>query len=282
MNFLAEPGQGPASDLAALGRRGDLRISSGGGAETQSAGGGLTKDSLLTYFGGAVQQTPHLHLILWGSNWTKAGQSQEVRQAMELLFNGLSGSAYQGLMTQYFANPLKESDPHPNPISGSVVFSASADIYIDSSVAAPTNVGHGTIYQEIAKAKAAKGWSSQIEDQYFVLPAIGSSYQANFIGSFCAYHETSEGSPYTLLLPPGANADCGSTPKSITRYASHEYAESVTDPFPYTAWSIPVTNKNGTLLGMVEIGDYCELQASQQLSNGASVRPDQGRLQNDL
>ena len=277
VRFLAEPGHGPAHDVADLMRKGELATPSTGsskfGAELLGAGEGLSGDSILTYFGGTVQETPHLHLILWGSNWTKAGSSQEVRSEMEKLFSGLDGSGYQGVMTQYFANPRKESESHPVQISGDVIFNSATDVYLDSSVAAPTNVGHGTIYEEIAKAKAAKNWSSELEDQFFVLPAIGSTYQAFFDESYCGYHESVDGSPYTFLFPPGGNPNCLATPKAITSYASHEYAETVTDPFPNTGWSIPVVNKSGTLLGMREISDFCKTQEPKQLSNGAWVQP---------
>jgi DNA-binding beta-propeller fold protein YncE len=254
--FLPPPGKGAGSEIAA----------------SESGGGGLTKGSLLTYFGGGVQRTPHPHLIFWGSNWSKSGEPQEIREALILLFSGLSGSGYQGIMTQYFANPNSEKERHPLPISKTVTFSSQSDVYIDSTVAAPAEVSRTAAVSEIGKARTAKGWSASFDDQYFVIPAPGSTYQSGFLGSFCAFHAFQEVA-YSFVTYPGTVPGCGMGPKSVSRNASHEYAETVTDPVPYAGWNIPVTNEAGELLGQVEIADYCDQQPSLQLENGAWVEP---------
>ena len=253
--FLPPPGQGAGSEIAA-----------------SEAGGGLTKSSLLTYFGGGVQRTPHPHVIFWGSNWSKSGETQEIREALILLFGGLSGSGYQGIMSQYFANPNSEKERHPLPVSKSVTFSSQADVYIDSTVSAPTGVSRTAAVSEIAKARTAKAWSANFDDQYFVIPAPGSTYQSGFLGSFCAFHAFQEVA-YSFVTYPGTVPGCGTGPKSASRNASHEYAETVTDPVPYAGWNIPVTSEAGELLGQVEVADYCDQQPSLQLENGAWVEP---------
>ena len=265
VNFTAPPGKGPAAEIKELEESGTVA------ALTQ--GEGLTKSSLLTYFGGRVQRTPHPHLIFWGSNWNKPGETQQIREALTLMFSGLSGSGYQGIMTQYFWNPTSNTDRHPLPITKSVPFNPVSDVWVDTSVAAPTNVGRTTVTSEVLKARAAKGWPAGFDEQYFVFPAPGSAYQANFLGPFCGYHGFSEGSSYAFVAYPGTVAGCGTTPKDISRYASHEFAETVTDTIPDTGWSIPILTPDGKLLDQVEIADYCTAQASKQLENGGWVHP---------
>ena len=259
VHFLSPPGKGLSAEIG-------LPASESGG------GGGLTKSSLLTYSGGGVQQAPHLHLIFWGSNWSKAGEPQEIREAMSLFFSGLSGSGYQGILTQYFANPGTEKERQLRPISKTVTFNSTSDAYVDSSVAAPGEVNRFAITSEIAKIRAATGWSANFDDQYFVIPASGATYQAGFLGGFCAFHGFQEVA-YSFITYPGTVPGCGTGAKSVSRAASHEYAETVTDPLPYSGWNIPITNEAGELLGQVEIADYCDAQPTLQLANGAWVEP---------
>ena len=64
-------------------------------------GGSYCPDVPLRYLGGLVQHEPHVHVILWGSNWNEAANSAAKTDILSM-FEGLSGTAYQEILTQYF------------------------------------------------------------------------------------------------------------------------------------------------------------------------------------
>ncbi len=59
------------------------------------------------YYGGPVQHEPEVHVIFWGKNWNRAGGPgphlrEEVMRFYEGLASSPSGTAFQGILTQYF------------------------------------------------------------------------------------------------------------------------------------------------------------------------------------
>ena len=88
-------------------------------------------ETLLYHPGGrGVQHAPKVYAIFWGSNWNKAPGS-ELRTSLLKLYEGLSKSAYQGILTQYF-------DP-----TGRVSSTVGVTSYTDTSVTAPSSVWSG-------------------------------------------------------------------------------------------------------------------------------------------
>jgi repeat uncharacterized protein DUF346 len=184
----------------------------------------------LEYRGGLVQHFPHVYVIFWGANWSTYWLQRETVQAM---YDGLSGSPWQGTLTQYFDK------------AGLISPGVTRTYYIDSSVSAPSQVTDEKIEQEVIAARNANGWPADPDDQFAVVTAPGSTYDSSFAsGGFCAYHTfhaSKANVSYTFVPYVGdqpfydycSGYDVHHNATYVTSMlASHEYAESATDPNP--------------------------------------------------
>jgi len=225
---------------------------------------GYCPEPPLLYHGGkGVQHSPAVHLIFWGSNWTKA-PGAELKTQLLKMYEGLSGSAWQGILAQYF------------DATGRVSSTVTVTSYVDAGVGAPTSVNSAKIKEEVASAVKAASWTREFSSQFVVIPAPGSTYESSFDTGFCGYHGVDgSGSSYTFYpyigeepfrhgcigFDPHENAD-----NVTSMVASHEYAESATDPqvepFPNAEWY--TSNE-------YEIGDICA-SGDSELPNGAWVQ----------
>jgi len=216
----------------------------------------------LLYEGGrGVQHAPHVFVILWGANWTATPGSAVATQLLAM-YRGLESSAWQGVLSQYF------------DATGRVSSTVAVTAYTDTAVAAPSSVSDAKLRAEVAHAIATQHWSRSFDDQFAVIPAPGSTYQSGFDTGFCGYHGTDEqGSsyafvPYTGDQPfrscngydPHANAA-----NATSTVASHEYAESATDPVPGSGTSTWV-DKEGW-----EVADICA-SGDDELPDGSFVQ----------
>ncbi len=218
----------------------------------------------LNYFGGPAQTEPQVIPIFWGKNW-ESEPGSALKTELITMFNGLGKSSYQGILTQY-------SGPNgPIPSAPEI-----GEVYLDSRVAAPSNLNGPAI-----KAEAEEFGKIKYSDTtYFVFPAPGSTYEAGFDKGFCGYHESLTGNGEAFAFVPYAGnapfegcsdyAEEGKEAKDNADYAtswnaSHEYAESVTDPNGETGW---ITEPGETGL---EIADLCKDKGARQLSDGAWV-----------
>ena len=218
--------------------------------------------------GAGVQHSPHLYAIFWGSNWSKE-PGLAVRQQLLEMYEGLSGTEFQSIMSQYF--------DHTGRVGSSITLTT----YEDNSVTAPSEV----VNQESIRTEAdaaikvfeekEKGWAPTLNDQFIILPAPGSTY--GFRG-FCAYHEYSPTHGTSISFVPYAGDkpfskltgclsfdpehDIGNITSML---ASHEYAESATDPDPgdvHGAWRTAEEQ---------EIADICA-SGDDELPNGTWVQ----------
>jgi serine protease len=214
---------------------------------------------------GAVMPTPGVYLVFWGSQWSN--DPARAAGALQGLFGSLYGpnDTWGTIMSQYC-----EGMP-----SGSVTCSSSATsiqhptssllrgVWFDSSSPAPSKATTSQIAGEAVKAAAHFSNLTQtpnLNAQYVIASPSG-THPDGFPHSFCAWHSSTSSSygniaftnlPYVPDLGAGACTTTAS-PRLLDGYESsetHEYAESVTDPFP----------SNGWLKGGAEIGDLCENQ----------------------
>ena len=210
----------------------------------------------IRFLGGAVQHHPTLHIVFWGSNWSGSSEKNELLN----FYNGLSGSAYQGILTQYFDE------------SGYISSEVSVDSTVDERASAPSNVDYAMLKSEVEYAESV--WGHNLETQYEILPAPGTSYESSFTSHYCAFHDVASSGAVYSFVPyagdePFANGNqCtwygdGSASKATTVMASHEYAESATDPLWDTA---PGWRNRAAATG--EIGDICATPGDE-LPNGS-------------
>ncbi len=290
------------------------------------------KPPLLYHEGKGVQHSPKVYAILWGKNWETAPGS-ELRTQLLKMYEGLSGSTWQGILTQYFDS------------TGRISSTMTIASYTDTGVTAPTSVNDHALREEVAGAVTAKSWTREFSSQFIVIPAPGATYTeavsftANttagsptltsvssfssvvvgegvsglgipknatvasintgaktatlsvnatatasgvtlktegFDHKFCGYHGVNgSGSSYTfaayageepfkkgcILFDKKENAD-----NVTSMIASHEYAESATDPQVE-----PSANAEWYTSELYEIGDICA-SGDSELPNGSWVQ----------
>ncbi len=254
-----EPGKCPLEQLASPEAHTDLGL---------RCEPGYCPQPPLYYRGGGVEHNPHIYLTFWGKNWNEhPGARTEIREMLARL----SGTAYQGIFTQYF--------DHAGLISGNVGLNS----WTDQSINAPGTVNDEHVRNEIEYSLVQQGWpGAGIGNQYIVLPAPGSHYESGFGGNFCAYHGyfTGIGAPYALI--PWAGDEPFTACTWIDRHngyrdwasasaaTSHEYGESATDPIPSEGWNDAE---------YYEITDICS-SSDDQLPNGSWVEGQWDNYQN--
>jgi hypothetical protein len=234
----------------------------------------------VVYKGGEVQLNPTLHVIFWGEGWSKSGsQEAEARGKVEHLLSVLSGSEYQGILTQY--------DDHTGHVSATL---SAATYYIDPSSA--VDVSKAAVIAEAEKAISAKKWATGVNAQFIVL--VSGTFEKAFTEEggevYCGFHAVlektsvvTEQSAYSFIPYQGEGAfreaGCGGiepsreAPYFTQAVVSHEYAESATDP--YSAAS-PAPNgtehawiENGSTHS--EIADFCEEHKAWDVALEATV-----------
>jgi sugar lactone lactonase YvrE len=183
----------------------------------------------IRYRGGVVQVEPKIDVIFWGSHWNEEPGLALHKQLMTY-YEGLSGSAEQGVLTQYFDTVGYIASKLP-PITSA----------IDTRVAAPTNVNYSSLAAEVKYAESVLGTHNN-ETQYEVLTAPGTTYESSFTSGYCAFHDVdSEGAIYSFVPYAGDEPfnkrefctsyyGLGSAANATNVMASHEYGEVATDP----------------------------------------------------
>jgi hypothetical protein len=245
--------------------------------------------SNLAYNNGPVMHRPTVHVIYWlpsGLHFEAAATAASDGNYEGLInrfFEGLNGSPLYGLLTQY-------GDTN-GAIENVVHFAGS---WVDTTAYGHTGsasdpLRDSDIQAEVARAIAANNWTAGQNAQFFVYTAlnINSCYSATSPtdctfpttnpdgtprGEYCAYHAsfTSSGTSviYTNMADvpafcsvSGSAPNSDSTADSQISVTSHEFFESVTDPF-IDAWK----DANGQ-----EIGDKCAWVFGARDSGGANV-----------
>jgi serine protease len=223
----------------------------GDAAAAREAGarvGGSSTTSNLSYRGGAVETTPKIYLVLWGSQWSNDPSGESA--ILQNFFNGVGGSSWLNSVTQYcqgvasgtvFCNGGGTAAGNPGAIFGGV--------WSDNATSAPARPKQSQLAAEAVKA--AQHFSnttaaSNASVQYVIATASGNN-ATGFGTQYCAWHSSTNSTAGKLAytnLPyiTDAGASCGAGFNSlgatagITIVEGHEMAETITDQFPSTGW----------------------------------------------
>jgi serine protease len=236
-------------------------------------------DCDLKWRGGPVQHAPHVYLLLWGPNWTKAGLPTEVANYLTSFYAGLgqSSDSWSTVTSQY-----KDKTGHPT--FGTPVFDPSTDVYNDPTLpAAATNPLTGLTSDDIsAEALTLLSHITDTADAQVVIASqSGTCFGDGFAGScgklspnggYCGWHDAVQIPNTTAYLPYvnlpwqlDANYGCGQNfvnggsaglLDGWSLVGGHEYTEVVTDPAPVTGWIDPGDESGSTASGG-EIADKC-------------------------
>ncbi len=221
------------------------------GAEPLVAGGPGQK---LGYHGGTVQYAPELDLLFWGNRfWSKELYPVGLGEYLKSFYHGLETESvwpslqkgWQGILSQY--DDANEKGQHQD---AKVV--KEADV---NAIQAPKNVTEELIKEEI-DLWVSNGLTQNKNTQVVVLTAPGTTFSQNVA---CGYHALDhQGYSYSLVVwapdvetktttclanelpecegserPPKCETKSerqGKIYNESTGIASHEFAESVTDP----------------------------------------------------
>jgi hypothetical protein len=202
----------------------------------------------LKYEGGPVENEPRLVLIFLGEEWEGA---LALRHELEATAEGLPGSGFQKILTQYSSidGPIS-----PGPLIDSPVVEK---YYLKQPIAG--KVGRTALTNAVTEVRRLAGGPERDPNTtYAVMPAPGT---AEMEANTCGYHVSLPGSEASLaaIMDTEGRFGCGSPSMTLT----HEYAESVTDP-TQEGWRRSDSGEN-------EIADVCKYLGPQRMADGAWV-----------
>jgi serine protease len=228
-------------------------------------------------------------VTLSGDTLAVAPQLQEFMKGL-----GTNGETWSGVMTQYCQGVLTDSQTCPAGAThvGYPTGGALAGVWADESSAAPPQAnGHQIGLEALSAAThfANTTQAANLNAQYVILSPAGTHPDGfNTSGvQFCAWHDSTgdstltggaAGSPYGQLaftnLPyvTDGGASCGQgfvnkgsagALDGVTIVEGHEYAETLTDPYPATGWVDSAGGENGDKCAWVTLGQQ---GASQDLT----------------
>lgn len=230
----------------------------------------------LIYNGGTVITSPQAYLIFEGSYWgqTYSG-TQTNMQRVQQYFGDVSGSALEGILTQYYyqdASGTKHYISNTISVAGSVLDTTfdysghcqGTNLLYDPSINSPYP---NDITNEITKEIQANNWTNTSSTIFFVFtpPGYTLAYYS-CTGLECAYHANLAGYTYAAMNW-GDQGNCstdGNTTDTLINEAMHEQFEAITNPLTNyfssgNGWYEDDTclTQSGSQSCTLEIGDKC-------------------------
>jgi hypothetical protein len=195
------------------------------------------------YHGAAVQTEPRLYVLYYGTNWTKTETGRVVKLVLEAFFEGLKNE-YEAKGESSWEAILKQYVNVQGEYRSAVYSHTELAPHKETSL---TKVTEATVKSLVAEYIAEKKIKTERNDQFLVLPAPGSTYE--IAKDECGYHEVVHdesdlAQEYEVTLDPYAKdipkcdflawdekmSEAMKYQESTLVVASHEFAESVTDP----------------------------------------------------
>ena len=202
----------------------------------------------LTYGGGRLLYKPKMYLIFWG--FKTYGDPNKIKPLLVSYGKAIGGSPLNNVLTQYTGTSGSITNPHAQY----------GKAWNDNATAVPAHPTDSQIAAEALLGVQHFGYDPN--GSYVVATPHGRS-STGFGSQWCAYHSSTNSGgnlvSYTdLPYMPDAGGNCGANiitapsdeqavDEGMTIVEGHEYAESVTDPDPFSGWNS----------GFGEIGDLC-------------------------
>jgi Ricin-type beta-trefoil lectin domain/Putative Ig domain len=225
------------------------------------------------YNGGSVQHNPHVYLLLWGPDWSSDQGQAATASNLESFYHGL------GVQTQdnwsLTTSQYGDGTGHPT-FNGSVY----EGVWQDTSTP-PSGTTQSQLAAEADAFTSSQGITDLTDAQIVVATQSGTcpyGFHAPTLcgsnsGDYCAWHSSSNEPYINLPYLLDAGSACGEdsvnsngTYDGLTIAASHEYADTITDPYPFSGWWDPNDKSGG------EIADKCawsSLNSDVSLSTGS-------------
>ena len=243
-------------------------------------GGGV----LLSSHGGAIERTPSVFIVYWGPQWasgftTGGHTSAEAQGYIQGFFGNVGGSSWANSTTQY-CQGVPAGTTNCAGTSGAVFVTNPngqlAGVWNDTS-AVPSRLGTSNIAAEALNAVAHFGYTANADYMIFTPTGLSTS---GFGTQFCAWHSSTSSSSgpvsfSNMPYQPDAGAACGMNFVNGNGYfdgfsivGGHEYAETITDPFPSSGWVDGSGAENGDKCAWISSGQGAAQNVS--LGGGAS------------
>ena len=218
--------------------------------------------SNLQYNGGPVMTgTTNVYAIFWEPT---GNVSSTYHSLIERYFTDVGGTGLYKNNTQY-------TDSSGNASSNTTL----AGSWVDSTAYSESPLLDSDIQNEVSRAQSANGWTSSVDNIFFVFTEAGqdlcadSSQTQCASNTFCAYHNFFGSNTIYAAMPYAASFSCngGQGPNSdqaadeTINVTSHEQMEAATDPL-LNAW----TDSSGQ-----EIGDKCAWTFGSVNTDGSNV-----------
>jgi serine protease len=235
----------------------------------KAAKGGKPRGTVnLFSHGGAIEQAPKVYIIYWGPQWqtgftTGGHTSTEARSYVEGFFNGVGGSSWANSTIQYCQGvpsgtvTCGSASAHPGNLAGQL-----AGIFVDPT-AVPTSPTQSQIAAEASAAAAQFPGGLNPQADYMVFTPTGHSMNG-FTTTWCAWHSSSGNMSYSYMpYQPDAGASCGMNFVNggssgyfdgFSIVGGHEYAETITDPYPNSGWLDSRGAENGDKCAWISSG----------------------------
>ncbi|GER90069.1 hypothetical protein KDW_42310 [Dictyobacter vulcani] len=216
----------------------------------------------LNYGGGPVMGgTTNVYAIFWEPT---GNVSSTYHGLIQRYFGDVGGTGLYNINTQY-------TDSSGN-VPSNTQFAGS---WTDNSPYPESPLLDSDIQNEVSQAQSANGWSSSIDNIFFVFTEAGqdlcfdSSQSQCASNAFCAYHSYFGSNTIYAAMPYAASFSCngGQGPNGdqaadeTINVTSHEQMEAATDPL-LNAW----TDSSGQ-----EIGDKCAWNFGATNADGSNV-----------
>ena len=187
----------------------------------------------LEYHGGYIQDHVAVYLVFWGSQW--ASDANGVQDYVTNFFAGLgtSADAWSTVTSQYTGQGGAPT------FAGSVLKGS----WVDGAAAAPAQASASDVAAEAERAVSHFGVAVSNNLSVIVLSPQGTQPDGFPNSGWCAWHSASPaGVPFTnmpYVLDVGGSCGENSVGGRLDGFSvvgGHEYAETVTDPFPESGW----------------------------------------------
>jgi hypothetical protein len=224
------------------------------------AAGTAASRTNMTYHGGRVMTTAHIHPIFWGTSWPTAAGDKIT--GIDSFYAGWGGSGYARTNIEY-------TDSTGTHVGSSATVTAS----VVDPTAATGGATTAPILAEVAKMITANKVAQPEADGNAYYPVYTDVPRGN--AGFCAWHSsgTVNGRLVEFAFFFRLDGDAGCDPadpgtthsqglEAIANVTAHELAEALTDPAGPGAWYDRSGNENG---------DKCAwaFSGTQTLTNGS-------------
>jgi serine protease len=225
---------------------GDVNAAKG----SRPGGGGSA--NLLSH-GGPISHAPAVVLVFWGTQWNNNDPSGEAAYVTNFL-TGVGATETWSASTTQYCSGVASGTTNCATASGTKVFvqqpgSALLTTWSDNTVTAPSSPSQSQLASEAVRAANHLSIGPSSDVQFVIATAHGNN-ASGFGVQYCAWHSSvsANGGTYAYTNLPymtDAGASCGQNfvnsgtaglLDGVSIVEGHEYAETVTDPYPSSGW----------------------------------------------